>query len=205
LDTLATKPLDRLSSKQQQKLGIHLTTQHNTPLAFTTITNYGLIETSPTESRMRQKAKEQHLKDAGQTVARKRRTKIVEKGSDDMGECIDTLPVDDAVDAYYDGGLSGNQPHEHADCADPDMEMFLTSIEADLTPYHCYMVQSQMVRLQQQGQHGTTQWKHSWFIGVVSRMTRSLLTWLKYVEAVRGRAMCSSNGGIPFKSVSTPT
>ena len=136
MDTLATKPLDRPSSEQQQKLGIHLAIQHYTALACTAITNYGLIETYPTESRMRQKAEEQQLKDAGQTVARKRRVKFVEKGSDDMGECIDTLPVDDAADAYYDGGLSGDQPHEHVDCADPEMELVLSSIEADLTPYH---------------------------------------------------------------------
>jgi len=90
----------------------------------------------PTESRTRQKVKEQQIKDSGQEVVRKKRVKVVEHGSDDLGECTDTLPVNDAVDTYYDAGLSGTQVHEYLDCADPDMEMFLTNLEADLTPHN---------------------------------------------------------------------
>ena len=140
LGTLKTRPLDRLSNEQQQQLGIHInvatTLDRNTPLAFTAITDYDMTAMYPTESRMRQKAKEQELKDSGQEIVKKKRVKIVEKGADDMGECVETLPMEDAADAYYDLGLCGDRQHEHLDCLDPDTETFLVDLEANVTPYN---------------------------------------------------------------------
>ena len=112
LDTQKLKPHRNLSEPQLNKLHLHTfaTTKPRKQLTFATEQT---TISYPTENRMRQKAKEKELKDAGQEIVKKKRIKPCLKGTDDLGEDISAIDFgNDEPEAYFDYGLSSRYNEE---------------------------------------------------------------------------------------------
>ena len=92
--------------------------------------------TYPTESRMRQKAKERELKAAGKEVVKKTKPKVIEPGTDDCGE--DHTPImfiDSLLEMFYDQGLKSPEAFSEMELPDDiDLENFLMNMEGQMNP-----------------------------------------------------------------------
>ena len=130
LDNTHAKPHENLTDMQLRAIGLPL------PLPQRNIDTTD--QAFPTESRMKQKAKEAELKAQGQEIVRVKRPKHIAAGDDDLGADTATISAHACgPDTYLDyGSLDAVAACEIGLIFDELEEDFLIYFEADLCPYH---------------------------------------------------------------------